>query len=368
MDTQSDTSGKEPKAHDAVRREIVETKLTDFYATHCPSKIHHVREIYEAYAEDLPQLFRTLLDKYPRAPRNTFEEVRQLIDAAPACPRTDMGGSSSTDDHLHDRMAPLTVAGLLDDGDQLLAASPPPPPMPTQAALNAQLAEAAASELHSIVEENLRLAQQVADAELAVLHTRFRVLMARAVRAGAADQAPDATMCIADANRSFEVAVNSVLWRYMMEGVLACPGARSLTSECKVACAVHAPSTRDQPLAADSNLVAAAMREWAAALPHTVSEVLHGHHRRFFSGSLLWWMWPAPPQRKEKPPAVSLFADATDGSDKAISRHVHLHEVSESDADQTAGAIGGALGDRPGFWAHFANHWDVLRRSAVHDT
>jgi hypothetical protein len=300
-----------------------------------------------------------------------------------------------------------TVAALLSNGQKLLDASPI---VPQSAASTAQQRQTEGyrrqlSELDTLVEENVKLAQQVADAELSVLHARFRVLLehCRSPKSGLSqDCGPGDRMVIAMDGRRFSVPISDALWRYLLEG--PCRAPLPARTSGAVLCRVDVLGLRRAANFAgaeiDANIMAAAMREWARQVPHVVTEELaDAPHRRaplghapgqrsemtygqsgasgsggaggfrFHTSGSLWWSWPSPVQKHAGVQAQSLFADAGDGNDAAIARTLMSNLDGNPAGAATVEALGlslnSPLASQPGFWTHLANHWDALVRAGA---
>jgi hypothetical protein len=453
----------------AVRREIVEAKLTQFYRDYCPSKVHHVREIYDASEARIELLFTELLAKYSKAPRNSFDDVKALLRArlppvvvasparAPSVPSTmssfyltpmaaqvdpqsgptpagsffrlpDVPHSDASSPpaaaplrprpvaaNAHLDNTPASVAALLAQGQELLNASPPPgaaTPAARSATPSSVAAPAAADaaerdeagyrrqvkELESLVERNLALAQQVAEAELAVFHERLRVQLEATLDDPRLSQRcePGDRLTITHSQRRFSVPLSDALWRYVLEGPLRAPLPAPKFGPGLV-CSVGVVGLRAagafKPLDVDVNVMAAAMREWSRQLPHTVTEDdavsgaptgsslvdITGRPRvpapspgrtRYHASSELWWAWPAPVQRRRGIDPVSLFASGGNVPDAAFegALEVQLHNDPAALAvldtlGLAAGSRSGSVADLPGFRLHFANQWDALTRT-----
>jgi hypothetical protein len=470
----------------AVKREVVETKLGQFYRQHCPAKALNIHEIYEAYENHLPDLFRQLLDKYPKAPPDTFDDVLAIIAPKPTptapstssptesaafgaigncgtsfsrgtseagCPRalsaagsmvlgrsplphdlaaarSQQGVGPTFEPHAGSQHQPSalkssasqsarrpksenatvnfdftgagggrgagTVAALLAQGQALLESSPSVPDSRTAVASRQQALgyRRQLDSLDHLVEENLKLAQQVADAELAVLHARFRVMLEACLDSDRYSNkvAPGDRLVIECDGRRFNVPLSEAHFRYMLEGPCRAPlpAATSAAKLAKISVVGLAAAQAFGVAQIDANILAAAMREWARHTPHTVTEEsfnqasspasspYSGARRgllsrgstdlRFHTSSTLWWAWPSPVARVDEVQAVSLFADASDGTDAAIAAALQEQLRTDPVASATLDALGltpnTPLTSLPGFWTHLLNHWEALRRDA----
>ena len=69
---------------DVVQRQLATHKLTKFYKAFAPEKLANVPMLYDTYRTALPKLFAELLVRYPRCPRDFFDDVLPNLSIAPA--------------------------------------------------------------------------------------------------------------------------------------------------------------------------------------------------------------------------------------------------------------------------------------------
>jgi hypothetical protein len=66
-----------------VHRQLAIHKLARFYKTYAPEKVSNVPFVYETYKATMATLFKELLERYPRCPKDYFDDVRPNL-ALPA--------------------------------------------------------------------------------------------------------------------------------------------------------------------------------------------------------------------------------------------------------------------------------------------
>ena len=378
---------------EVVEKEIVITKLTQFYQLYCPHKIHIVPDVYDAYREKLPLLFKELLARYPTAPDSTFDDVKELL-------------FSNQPDQIRlmsrDPIVSLeALKSLIKDGEDLIASSPP---------RQADLAETAREkeekpkatldeeslELEALVKENLLLADMVTLAEQQVFHRRLRLLFHRCkivdrdrARLGRSADG-EMTLSITHQGRTFYVGMSEGQYDYIRLGVMHMPlHAKSELAE------LQSSNEGSPKIEVDANAVAVAMREWSRQSPHTVTELVEGHWV-FHSSNDIWWQWPKPPKATEPVAAQSMFDNsihtqvrkAAGGTDATLLDSV-LQQYGDmlpgvGFQEETVKVFGGRAFDfsrydqhsavasstktsvpdqelnKDGYWAYFLDQWDLM--------
>jgi hypothetical protein len=380
---------------DHVRKQIVITCLTDFFREFDARQLPLVENTFIENSRDISSLLQSLLKRYPRAPRDRFDDVistlrgldnssqtqratkgaqstmrskhaqvQELLRegaallAAPAPADYGDNGNSHRDDDTQSRQSG-TSASYLGASQSMYANSDDP--MEVEATSNGHRDDL--QTLKQLIDDNRRLAQEVAAAEQQVLQKRFEMKYIKLVVApsdrtssiGSAaapshvsstsltNDAPSVAMIVVDGDRQFEVTCTDAEMTYMQQGPLDAPWSLDESDHCFVhfnsleGSSNHLNAKKQstvgirgglsgvehaEPSKVMRTVVAMAMRVWSRRHPHTVTERLASGEVTTHTSSILWWQWPSPceGQRGVAPESLLHIHGLLDGVDCALQR------------------------------------------------
>jgi hypothetical protein len=388
---------------DHVRKQIVIMSLMDFYREFDPRQIPMVESTFYENSKDITGLFDKLLRRYPRAARDRFDDVLSTLrglDSSSQQQRETMTAQSTM------RSKRAQVQELLSQGAALLAA-----PVPAEFAAGfdreshddddtqsrasgvsesayggygastqapsfigrgsdtgSDLGDASGAHrddlqmLKQLIEDNRKLADEVAIAEQQVLQKRFEVKYLKTVGTTLSEDSGGSQseinknserstaamlMIIADRDRIFEIPCTHAEVTYIRQGPLDAPWSLDDSEHCQVqfqlleglssrkklggALAGGAVGSREDNVTPDTSeppskvmrtILAIAMRVWSRRRSHTVTERLATGDVLTHTSSILWWQWPTPceGQRGVAPESLLNPGSFADGFDRALLR------------------------------------------------
>lgn len=333
-----------------LRRQFVVSKLTEFFRDVDPRKLWTVDSLYQQYAENPEALLDMLLEKYPRAPRDTFDELRVSLDSLSATSETEYEQAATSKTAQQAR-----VFELLRRGNELLETPIPKAvrsasqPMDEDGSRFAEdddrsryssyhrstsfasASQAAGDDdesgeeyvedmrtLRQLIADNRALSHQVAIAEQQVMQKRFEILFQKVVlpsvasrsNAATASSAP-LTLIIEDNSRVFQVTCSEAEMKYVTDGALSAPWSFDESQHCLVSFRryktnrsrglggfVSGQDTEpgsefaEEPRQCIRSVMSMAMRVWSRFIPHTVTEALPTGDAVTHPSTVLWWQWP----------------------------------------------------------------------------
>lgn len=330
---------------DHVRRKIVESSLTDFFHKYDPRHVSTVEAKCQEHSKNLEGYLAGLLKRYPRAPPDTFDVVLSTLRGLDNAITTQRVAKES---QATMRSKHAQVQELLRDGAALLAVSTPSTKFHGDNTVrddDSQSHHSGTSQsfytgsfwggggetviededdqatsqghqedltvLRQLIDDNRRLAREVAIAEQHVLQKRFEVAFIKhgVPRADAPreDRETAMTMTITDEDRTFQLPCTSGEMAFIQRGPLEAPWSLDESEHCTVSFQpsegqrrfpILSSPKRDgsmggtEPAKVIRTVLAMAMRVWARRSPHSVIERFSNGDATTHTSSILWWQWP----------------------------------------------------------------------------